>query len=304
MKNLSIIIALCILQLFSNDTYAYDRVLVWKVVPGTSAYISTNTPYKLFCETNGSYLDYYSRSRGIDLAFNYRLNYRNIKFVKAGNGTGPIRYGDRVAIYVERGGYLYYCRRTYGINLAYSSTPVYQWEIRNNSYLNSGNQSHEMVPGSATIALYNSYNRGYLIYGVRQWGPNLKWATTAPPPTTTTAQITGNVRNGPFPVSSTSGRCTGPVSWTFTPVRLTGSAGRDDQFVISKRYEGFETNAGPSEWWCTFTENFIIIKSGTWKVRVQTPLWFTECEVTFNNGINSINFTMNKPGCRTGLQYP
>ncbi len=299
--SLAILFGINLLPVTSKAT---DNVLVWEIIPGVLPQVTTNTFYKLFCKTNRSYLDYYSRNRGINLAFNQNLNYRNIKFVRSGNSTGPIKYGEKIAIHVNRGGYLYYCRRTYGINLCYSSTPVFQWEIRDNSYLTSpGNPNRNPVPGSATVALFNTYNGSYMIYGDRTWGPNLKWATTTPS-TPVTGQINGFVRTGPYPISSTSGRCTSPITWSFTPVQLTGTSGSALHFVITKNYEALETNTGPAEWWCIFSDIFGGLKAGTWKIKVQTPLWFTECQVVIGNGNNRFNFTANKQGCGSGITFP
>jgi hypothetical protein len=273
--------------------HAADNVLVWNVVPGSNDVIRTNTFYRLFNQYNRSYLDYWSRNRGIDLAFNQALTTPNIKFVKQGNPNEPVKYGDRVAIFVQRGGYLYYCRRTYGINLCYSSTPVYQWELRDGSYLDGSADNRAAIPNS------------YIIYGNRTWGPNLKWATTAPPSTTSTkAQVNLSVRTGPYTIHSTTGRCTGRVIWSFTPISLTGSQGTSTFFSIDKFYEVTETTVGPNEIWCIFNDLAIGLKAGRWKIRAQTPVWATECEVSLNNGVNNLKYTQYKNGCTTGIQFP
>lgn len=293
-----------IVSLYPAQSKAYDNVLVWRVVPGSSGFIQTNTLYRLFNIVNSSYLDYYSRSHGINLAFNVHLTTPNIKFVKAGNPNGPIHYGDKFAIHVDRGGYLYYTHQNYGINLSYSSTPVYEWEMRDNSYLNSLPDNNASIPSSATFSLINTHNSGYVIYGSRTWGPNLTWATTAPQPTATVAQVNLSVRTGPYSIHSTSGRCTGRVVWTFTPVSLTGITGTSTAFSLDRSYDVFETSVGPSEIWCIFNDIAPGLKAGRWKIKAQTPVWGSECEVSLTNGTNVVNFTQYKTGCGTGLQYP
>jgi hypothetical protein len=292
------------INLLTVNVKAADNVMVWEISPTSPVLVTSNTFYRLFCETNRSYLDYYSRRRGINLAFNRNLNTQNIKFVRSGNSTGPVKYGEKIAIYVNRGGYLYYCSRTYGINLCYSTTPVYQWEIRDNSYLsNPVNPNRGSIPGIATVAIFNTHNSGYLIYGERRWGPNLKWATTQPP-STTMAQVRLSFRTGPYPFDSTSTRCGNTISWRFVPLHMTGTQGNDQPFTITRNYETTETNFGPNEWWCVFSDLFSGLKAGTWKIIVDTPLWSTQCEIAVNNGNNIINFTANKQGCRTGLSFP
>ncbi|MEO6456245.1 MAG: hypothetical protein ABIN97_19365 [Ginsengibacter sp.] len=297
-------IIFCNIYIIPVKLHAQDRVVVWSVNPNFEDFITTNKFYRLSNIINNSYLDYYTRSRGINLAFNHALAVPNIKFSKPGNPNEPIKYGDRVAIHVERGGYLYYSRRTWGINLRYSSSPVYEWEIRDNSYLtNPSNPNHANIPGRSLFSLINRCNNGYLIYGSRTWGPNLTWATTVPP-ATPPAQANLFLRFGPFPFSSTSGKCTGRIVWTFTPIQLTGTTGRSTEFVIDKFYEAFETNVGPREWWCFYQDIAPGLKAGKWKIKAQTPLWGTECQVVLSAGNNRINFTQNKVGCSPGLQYP
>jgi hypothetical protein len=284
---------------------AADNVLVWNVVPQSSEPIMENRLYRLFNQYNHSYLDYYPRSRGINLAFNHALATANIKFVRQLFSPIPIKYGERVAIYVERGGYLYYHYQTWGINLSYSTTPVFQWELRDASYLNGGTPNHATISSRSTFALINTSNNGYLIYGSRTWGPNLKWATTVPPPTnpSTQAQVNLSVRTGPYAIPSTSGRCTGRVIWTFTPISLTGASGRTTAFTIDKFYEVNETTLG-RETWCIFNDLAIGLKAGRWRIRAQTPVWATECEATLSNGVNNAKYTQYKNGCTNGLQYP
>jgi hypothetical protein len=45
--------------------------------------------------------------------------------------VGKINCGDKVALRVDKGSYLKYERRRWGINLVWSDVPVYEWEIRN-----------------------------------------------------------------------------------------------------------------------------------------------------------------------------
>jgi hypothetical protein len=298
----SLIITLILLG--SIHLNAQDNVLVWNVVPQTSETIKEDRPYRLFNQYNHSYLDYYSRNRGINLAFNQALATANIKFVRLLFSAVPIKYGERVAIHVERGGYLYNCQRAYGINLCYSPTPVFQWELRDASYLNGETHNHAFIPSGATFALIKTNNNGYLIYGSRTWGPNLNWATTAPPPVNPSAQAQVNLSlRTSIPIPSTSGKCSNGVIWTFTPISLTGASGRTTAFTIDKFYEANEITEA-SETWCIINERAIGLKAGRWRIRAQTSGWSTECVVTLQSGINDVKYTESRGGCANCTQYP
>lgn len=70
--------------------------------------------------------------------------------------------GEPVAIYnsVARR-YLVYGERTWGINLVWSKTPLYEWKVE--------------VDSDGDVSLYNSDVRDHLVYGRRGTGINLRW---------------------------------------------------------------------------------------------------------------------------------
>lgn len=299
-KKLSCLSAIALLLAYGHSKAA-DEVVVWKTTLGNGNFVTPNTLFRLYCITNQSYLDYYRRNRGINLAFNQGLSVSNIKFVRSGTATEAIKYGEKIAIYVAGGGYLYYTRRTYGINLSYSSRPVYEWELRNASYLQTGAPNTEAIRARDLFSLYNAHNQGYMVYGERTWGPNLTWATTGSPNATAEAEV--SFRTGPYPFSPTSSGCTGSLTWSFTPVALTGSSGKDAPFTENRSYQTTATGTG-NEWWCVFSGKLSGIKAGEWKIKVQSPVWVTECQIRLVNGANLINFTERRQGCGTGTRFP
>ena len=292
-------------HLFPSNLEA--QVFTWELTPYSSPYLDSRISYRLYNETNGSYLDYYSRNTGINLAFNGSLTTANIKIVRPGNQTTQILYGDLVAIHVEHGGYLCYQHRVFGINLIYSTDPQYEWEIRDESYGNSGTPNRNPVETGGHFGIYSTYNNSYLVYGERTYGPNLDWYTIhvpQAPQVTSSAQVNLTYRVGPFPHMSTSGKCSSSILWSFTPVSLTGVDGRADAFNVNNFYNGTENNIGPKEWWCNFNETATNLKSGVWKISVVTPFWRTSCTVTLNSGPNTVNFTQYVSACGLGLNFP
>jgi hypothetical protein len=88
--------------------------------------------------------------------------------VEKQSGSGTVTYGEPVALRVKGGGYLKYSKRTVGINLAWSNTPVYEWRI-------AGGTPGQTVSLDAPFALLNDVEHDALIYGSRPAGINLVW---------------------------------------------------------------------------------------------------------------------------------
>ncbi|HMG66205.1 MAG TPA: hypothetical protein VK588_00920, partial [Chitinophagaceae bacterium] len=250
-----------------------------------------------------SYLAYYSRNRGISLAFDVHQANVNINLVKQDNGSGPIKYEERFAIHVAGGGYLKYQQSIWGINLDYSTTPVFEWKFRDNSF---GPQQPKNVNSHDILSLFNTYNEGYMLYGERDYGPNLNWSDK---PSTVIAKEspynTGGLlltlKSGPYPTPSLSGKFSGRITWTFIPVQLTGAYGEHDKaFSIDKFYEGPMLSTKSNEWWAFYNEVVTGLKMGKWKIMIQTPGWNTECQVDVGNGSYLVNFELNKNACRFG----
>lgn len=149
--------------------------LNWRIIPSSEAVtevIPGNAPaYDLFNEAVFQRLVYQPREYGINLGWDDpdpaspKVSFR----ARSGEG-GAISYGERVAVRVQGGGYLRYSKRKYGISLAWSQTPVYEWRLRGDSPAGDA----PVVVG-APVGLFNTVADDYLFYDPRRYGINLKW---------------------------------------------------------------------------------------------------------------------------------
>jgi hypothetical protein len=298
--------ATILFTVYSIQTNAQGNTFEWKVVEPHLNDVRTNVPYGLANQRCHSSLAYYHRNRGISLAFDQSQAPTNIRFEKPGNRSEPINYEDRFAIHVQGGGYIHYEHVPWGINLTYSSTPVYEWKFRNNSF---GHQEQNNVSSSDILSLYNTQNDGFLVYGERDYGPPLTWgnqgaeSSLIPNTQNNKAQAHLFVRSGPFERPSPNGVCAGRISWTFIPINVTGADGRDRTFTIDKYYEAFEVNTGLREWWGFFHEPIHDLKTGRWKIIVQSSGGNTECEVDLRKGNNHIGFEQNNHVFKKEYQF-
>jgi hypothetical protein len=122
--------------------------------------VKAATEYELVNVGGGSRIGYESRT-GVDLA--WTSSGGNFEF-RRGNPRDhrSLRPDEPVAIYnTKTKRYLYYSSQSFGINLDWSSSPMYQWKIQQ-----SGSR----------FSLYNTATRDYVVYGTRTWGINLVWA--------------------------------------------------------------------------------------------------------------------------------
>lgn len=82
-------------------------------------------------------------------------------FVQRDDWPQVVDPGERVAIYNTKArAYLRYGERRYGINLEWSKTPRFEWDVHRRG---------------ARLALYNARVRDFLVYGERRYGVNLRW---------------------------------------------------------------------------------------------------------------------------------
>ena len=135
---------------------------------GTGKELKSGTAYTMYNVTDKENVRHGERKWGINLVWDKKANLNNIKVVGQGNATGTIKYGDKVAIHVEKGGYLKYQKRDYGINLVWSKDPVYEFVI-------TGGAKGTAVPLNATVAIYNTVEKDFLINAERPVGINLRW---------------------------------------------------------------------------------------------------------------------------------
>ncbi len=161
------IVASALFASTSRASAAERSVKDWQI-QGAGKEVKSGTGYTLYNVTDKNAVKYGERDWGINLVWDKKGNLNNIKIVGQNNATGAIKFGDKVAIHVDKGGYLKYQKRDWGINLVWSKTPVYEFVV-------TGGMKGTAVPTNATIGLYNEVEKDFLIYAERPVGINLRW---------------------------------------------------------------------------------------------------------------------------------
>lgn len=158
-------------------SYAGFAQAEWKII-GPDENVVSGKSYYLQVALNDLHLTYKKRrDPGINLGWN-KESEPNFKFLI--EGGGQIKSGDKVAIYVgnmtgpEK--YLLYKVRDNGINLSWSSTPVYEWELRD-----LDNKKGNPIKTNSNIGIVNNIEKGgqgdFLVYCHRKYSRtvNLAW---------------------------------------------------------------------------------------------------------------------------------
>lgn len=151
--------------------------LIWQVLPGRS--LVAGQSFSLYTSPPARYVVYGRREDGINLDWAKSKPLDNFTLSRASGAGGQINYGDVVALNEKTGGYIYYKNQKYGINLEFSSEPVYEWEVRGGTIgtpvapRNWGDSSDNI--SDVKISLYNRRVKCYVGYGHRDNGINLVW---------------------------------------------------------------------------------------------------------------------------------
>ncbi|WP_422754196.1 hypothetical protein [Micromonospora sp. WMMD708] len=109
-------------------------------------------------------LRYAERDYGINLNW---TDWPNSRWEVYGEGlptNAPITSTTKVALRVPGGGYLRWGAQSYGIDLVWSATAVYEWNL---------------ITTAGGQALFNRSRNDYVVYGSRPWGVNLIWSGDA-----------------------------------------------------------------------------------------------------------------------------
>ena len=99
-------------------------------------------------------------------------------FTRDGGGDGPIQYGETIAIgNGEQPSFIYYASRPFGINLKYSETPHFEWQILGGA---PGAPKRGNVMTGDWIALFNekSEKGEPFIYFDRTVGGDIGWPSS------------------------------------------------------------------------------------------------------------------------------
>ena len=149
----------------------------WKIL-GTGAEVKPSTPYTLRNITDNNSLRHGERTWGINLVWDKSTSLNNVRFepkvAYAPKGTvvrdhrGVLKHGDTIAIHVKGGGYLRHEQRSVGINLGWSTKPVYEFII-------VGGPKGTPVKMGQPFGLFNVKAKDFVIYAERPAGVSLRW---------------------------------------------------------------------------------------------------------------------------------
>ncbi|MCG3127868.1 MAG: hypothetical protein CHACPFDD_02740 [Phycisphaerae bacterium] len=141
----------------------------WIIVgEGNGQKVQSGAAYTLVNRNCGDALVYGERDYGINLKWANAKKAGKSIHVEAESGS-VVKFGSKVAIKVDGGGYLKYEERRWGINLKWSPTPVYEWEIQ-------GGTAGQPVTTGVAVSLYNTVEKDHMIYCKRPWKViNLGW---------------------------------------------------------------------------------------------------------------------------------
>jgi hypothetical protein len=156
---------------------ATDTSVNWLIVPAGGTNRTSVVPedaahnYDLVNMKVAERLAYGERRWGINLVWDDPGGEGNMRFQRPSGTKEPLKNDEAVAIHVRGGGFLKYESRTFGINLGWSQTPVFEWQIR-------GASGDVKIP--QPVQLFNTRENDYMIYGERPLGINLRWVNSAP----------------------------------------------------------------------------------------------------------------------------
>jgi hypothetical protein len=138
--------------------------------PAGSDVLSGTQRYRLLNRTLFRKVRYGERPVGINLNWGLTGGATNIRFEKLEDDGRPLHYNGSVAIHIDDGGYLHQEWRSFGVELGWSSEPVYHWRIHGPDVI-----SGRPVRTNYEIAIYSKPMRGWLIQREQMFGIDLGW---------------------------------------------------------------------------------------------------------------------------------
>lgn len=159
-------------------------VSIWQILPDNKP-LAPGQSFSLYTSPPGEFVVYGKRDSGINLTWakpkqqHDRGAPANFTLARASGTSEPIKYGETVALSEKTGGYIAYKQRNRGINLAFSSEPAYEWEVRGGRLGApvTGTKQGDALDNISdiVISLYNTKINCYVVYGKRDAGINLIW---------------------------------------------------------------------------------------------------------------------------------
>jgi hypothetical protein len=133
-------------------------------------------------------------------------------------------------------------------------------------------------------------------------------STPPPPPSSAQLFLSATHDLGPFQTTTAPpGFCQATLTWTVTPVSLTGTTGVTTPFTTT-------VTANPAPTWlqdpssglysarCPYGQMVGNLKPGTWMVSINANgaggTWQAQCQAMLAAGMNGRTFRWNQPGCQ------
>jgi hypothetical protein len=126
----------------------------------------------LFNVPQNDYLEYQSQDPAVSLGWG--IGGSLLKLERQGVNNYPLLIGEPLALRVWGGGWLVHQPQTFGVDLALSETPSYEWYVLGQGYP-SGEIDWAGDGGPGNFALWNRSAQDYLVQGGEAWGINLNW---------------------------------------------------------------------------------------------------------------------------------
>ena len=145
------------------------RSTEWEFLPETPWPNTRSVRTALRNLYTGQCIVYSTQRYGINLGWSLGPPIGSIRLVAQ---DGSLAFNERVAIEVTGHGFVRYEVRDNGINLGWSDSEVYEWEVHGDGLTPS--LGHRM-----RVALWNRVEGDYLVYSRRSRGINLRWSEDA-----------------------------------------------------------------------------------------------------------------------------
>lgn len=164
---------------FNPSIHPEDDVFNWRILAAANRLPNLEQPnvpvtstdwyaYDLYNRNEKEAIRYGSRQYGINLRWGDPGASDNVRFAQRPGAAGPIKAEELIAIDVKGGGFLKYQGDRWGINLGWSATAVFEWQI-------VPPERGAAITTGSSVAIFNTVEKDFLFYDARTYGINLKW---------------------------------------------------------------------------------------------------------------------------------
>src|SRR5438552_13337263 len=107
-RRLTVVSGFALVMAMPSQAFA-QNLLDWQALGGSGA-IQSHVPFTMKSVTDKESLKHGSRVFGINLVWDKSTTLNNVMFDKQ-TGSGDVKYGEQIAVYLKGGGYLKYEKR-------------------------------------------------------------------------------------------------------------------------------------------------------------------------------------------------